>query len=161
MSQRYKRVQNVEDDSPNPRSDREEAKKKRSDLIDTINAKIHALFWCAGAGAVMYYTDFIRVMLESDEVNRLYFNLGVVCFGSNCCFMFYLTVYLPYIKKITLSWNIYCPRVIPTMTITGLACGLFLIMGMWPVWGFLTPLILGVVFMGMFFSLHFIPPLPC
>jgi len=156
---RYKRVSTSEGSSPSA-SDREEAKKRRAELVDKINTKIHALFWVISSGSVMYYTDFLRVLFEDRRVNRPYFNLSLVCFGINCCLMFYLTIWLPYIKKITLSWNVYCPRVIPTMTIVGILCGFLAIVSLWPVWGFLTPFILGLTFLGMFFALHFIP-WPC
>lgn len=56
---------------------------------------------------------------------RLYFNIATVCFAINCCIAFYLTVWLPYVKRVPadLDWNVYCPRVIPTATIVGLLCG--------------------------------------
>jgi hypothetical protein len=38
--------------------------------------------------------------------------------------MAYLTVWLPYVQRITLSWNVYCPRAIPTATAIGLVCAL-------------------------------------
>ncbi len=54
-------------------------------------------------------------------------------------------------------WNVYCPRVIPIMTLNGVLCGIFLMRCFWPVWGFLTPLILGIEFFGMLFVTQFIP----
>jgi hypothetical protein len=36
-------------------------------------------------------------------------------------------------------------------------CGHRLIRGLWPVWGFLTPLIIVIEFLGFMFSLHFVP----
>jgi hypothetical protein len=54
---------------------------------------------------------------------RLWFNLGMICLGINTCICFYLTVWLPCVSRVTLDWSIYCPRMIPTATIIGLACG--------------------------------------
>jgi hypothetical protein len=34
---------------------------------------------------------------------------------------------------------------------------LLLVRACFPIWGFITPLILAVIAMGMFFSLHFVP----
>ena len=85
---------------------------------------------------------------------------AAACFAANCVLCFYLTVWLPHVQRIDLEWNVYCPRVIPTMTVLGLTCGFSLIRGLWPVWGLLTPLILGLVAMACLMSLHFIP-IPC
>jgi len=91
----------------------------------------------------------------------------MVLFVSNVILTAYLTVYLPY--KFPTSdkyathasspkfWEAYCPNVIPTMTAFGVIGSFFLCRACFPVWGFLSPLILGVVALGMFFSLHFIP----
>jgi hypothetical protein len=73
--------------------------------------------------------------------------------------LLYLGVYLPKIKglKDTEAWSVYCPRVIPFMTLNGLICIFTLIRSLWPVWGFLTPFILGVESLGLLFSTHFVP----
>ena len=71
--------------------------------------------------------------------------------------MFYLAIWLPYVQRITYEWSVHCPRVIPTMTGVGIACGASLLRGLWPVWGLLTPLILAVVAMACLMSLHFVP----
>ena len=81
--------------------------------------------------------------------------------GSPCCSLTRVTSSLtarPFAS--VMEWNVYCPRVIPTMTVLGLTCGFSLIRGLWPVWGLLTPLILGLVAMACLMSLHFIP-IPC
>ncbi len=54
-------------------------------------------------------------------------------------------------------WSVYCPRVIPIMTFNGLFCTFVLMRCFWPVWGFLTPFILGIEFFGLLFVSHFIP----
>jgi hypothetical protein len=55
---------------------------------------------------------------------RIWFNIAAATFGANCVIMAYLTVWLPYVQRITLSWNVYCPRAIPTATAIGLVCAL-------------------------------------
>jgi hypothetical protein len=69
----------------------------------------------------------------------------------------YLTIWLPYIKKITIPWDIYCPNMIPISTALTLATILLSMITFWPVWGFLTPIIIFVLLLGLIFSLHFIP----
>ncbi|CAN0593380.1 unnamed protein product, partial [Ectocarpus sp. 12 AP-2014] len=107
---------------------------------------LHALFWVVVGVAVVYRTDFIRVLVEDERVDRLWFNIGLVCFSVNAVILAYLTVWLPHVRGIRVSWNVYSPRAIPTATVVGLICALALNMSLWNVWGFLTPLILFAVF---------------
>ena len=100
------------------------------------------------------------VCLTSDRVNRFWFNLSLVCWGVDGAAMMYLGCYLPY-KGITLEWNVYCPRVIPTASAAMVLGSLFLTLGLWPVWGFLTPFILGISGIGFLMSLHFVPACSC
>ena len=118
------------------------ARQQRVKTVETISTKIHALFWCSLAAFTLVSTDFIKTALESELVNRFYFNLALVSIGINTVLGVYLCVYVPYIARIELPWEVYCPRVIPTMTAIGTLCGGFLLKSLWPVWGFLTPAIL-------------------
>ncbi|CAN0154040.1 unnamed protein product [Discosporangium mesarthrocarpum] len=159
MSVRYSRVSTGETRS-NPMTEEEETKRHRSQLAERISNKLHAAFWVVAGGAVAYHTDFVRVLVEDERVDRLWFNVGVVCFSINVVIMLYLTIWLPHIMGIKISWNVHSPRAIPTATVLGLICALTLNISLWGVWGFLTPLILFAVFISCLFSLHFVP-WPC
>ncbi|CAM9211362.1 unnamed protein product [Choristocarpus tenellus] len=159
MSARYSRVSTGETRS-NSVTEEEEKKRKRSQLAERISNKLHAAFWVILGVFVVYQTDFVKVILEDERINRLWFNVGVLCFGVNIVIMAYLTIWLPHVKGVKVSWNVYSPRAIPTTTVLGLICALTLNVSLWGVWGFLTPLILFAVFISCLFSLHFIP-WPC
>lgn len=158
MSVRYSRVTSA--NGNNPITEAEHVKRRRSQLSDKISTKLHAFFWVLAGVMVAYQTDFVRVLMESDRVNRVWFNIAVTCFSINVVIMGYLAVWLPYVKRIKVSWNLYSPRAIPTATAVGLICAVALNISLWNVWGFLTPLILFAVFVGCLFSLHFVP-WPC
>ena len=66
----------------------------------------------------------------------------------------------PVASRITISHEIYCPRVIPTITVVGILYFFTTLKALWPVYGFLSPLIILVLFMGFLFSTHFIPHIP-
>lgn len=127
----------------------ETLKKNRAETFERINMKIQALAWVVIAAVVVYYTNFFHVLFSDPKVDRyaevlknthfftgvhvlccccvcpsgrLYFNIATICFGINCCIAFYLTVWLPYVKRIEIDWNIYCPRMIPTATGVGVLC---------------------------------------
>eukprot|EP00611_Tribonema_gayanum_P015252 TRINITY_DN27083_c0_g1_i1.p1 TRINITY_DN27083_c0_g1~~TRINITY_DN27083_c0_g1_i1.p1 ORF type:complete len:160 (-),score=43.35 TRINITY_DN27083_c0_g1_i1:82-561(-) len=159
MSQRYSGVPTRDVKSTTETSE-EERKRRRTELAERISNKLHAAFWTIVAGVVVYYTDFVRVLLQDDRVKRPWFNLATACFAVNCVIMGYLTLWLPLVQRVSTPWNIYCPRAIPAATAVGVICGVSLNLALWSVWGFLTPLILLVVFMGCLFFLHFVP-WPC
>lgn len=102
-----------------------------------------------------------RVWLLADEAlaayYRGYFNVALTCTGINLCITFYLAVYLPYIKRMHLEWNVYCPRMIPTATVTGVVASFCFICAFWPVWGLFTPGILALFFIGALMTAHFLP----
>ena len=151
-TQRYARVPTTEEDSKAAAN-----KKRRSEAAENIATKIQALAWVATGVFVAYQTDLPFVMLSHPDVNRFWFNIAASCFTMNTVLCAYLTLWLPYVQRVTTEWAVYCPRVIPTMTAIGVVCGISLIRGLWPVWGLLTPFILAIIFMACLMSLHFTP----
>ncbi|KAF0700995.1 Aste57867_8441 [Aphanomyces stellatus] len=167
-SSSYHRVSQTDEDAssavsvePNVDVEIEELKKrvqgKPPTRAEWISTKLHALLWVLGAGSLVYTLDVFRVAFRDARVHRVYFNIGLVCFGINCCITLYLAVWLPYIKKIDLEWSVYCPRMVPTATAVGLLCALTFTIGLWPVWGLFTPGILFVLFLGSLMTAHFLP----
>ncbi|CAN0133360.1 unnamed protein product, partial [Phaeothamnion confervicola] len=141
-------------------TDEDERKKRQSQLAERISNKLQAAF-CTFAGfGLAYKTNFVPILMEDKRVNRFWFNIAVACFTINTMIMLYLTIWLPKVQRVQASWNVYCPRMIPAATVIGLICAVTLNLALWNVWGLLTPLILAGVFLGCFFSLHFVP-WPC
>jgi predicted membrane channel-forming protein YqfA (hemolysin III family) len=70
----YSRVPQNDNDSARRAEDdereHEERKKKRTEKMDRINNKIHAVMWVAAMCFTVYHTDFFRVLFESPLVNR-------------------------------------------------------------------------------------------
>ena len=60
-------------------------------------------------------------------------------------------------KPQKLEWEIYCPRMIPTMTAFGVLFFVTIIKAMWPLFGFLTPVIVFVLFIGLIMITNFVP----
>lgn len=126
---------------------------------ERFSEKIHALMWVVGSFALARYLDVPRVILTDQTIHRRLFNAAVVLLSINFVLMVYLGIYLPKIKGIRdpAAWEIWCPRVIPTMTGIGVFAIFFLIRSLWPKWGFLTPFIVGIEFFGILYLAHFIP----
>jgi len=65
---RYRRV--ATDEHSDPSLSPEAIKKQRTDALEKINIKLQAFAWVVMAGLVVYYTDFFKVLLNDDRVNR-------------------------------------------------------------------------------------------
>jgi hypothetical protein len=50
--------------------DVDEEKKRHDEYMERLNVKLHAFFWVIGAGFLVYKTDFVRVVLSDERVNR-------------------------------------------------------------------------------------------
>lgn len=171
MSSNYRRVPTASDAASTASSDMGEAGTNPSPAdgdnraylsrspADRMADKAIALAWVLVAWLVAKWTRFFHVLLADERANRPLLQVAALSFGINTVLLLYLTVYLPKIKGLTDSsaWEVYCPRVVPTMTFVGVVTGLLLIRATWPVWGFLAPLVLGVEFLGLLFGLHFVP----
>jgi len=127
--------------------------------VDRLSEKIYALLWVSAAISLGYYLDLPYTLLADQRIHRTPFNVATILLMINLVLLLYLGVYLPKIVGINDSsaWDAYCPRVIPIMTINGILCAFLGIRSLWPVWGFLTPLILGIEFFGCLFLMHFVP----
>ena len=119
----------------------------------------NVVFWVGLSVMTIRYTDTVSIIFTSDDILRPVFNIAVGQLTVNTILMLYLSVYLPKVKGLNDSsaWEVYCPKVIPIMTANGIVCAMLLLRSLWPVWGFLTPFILGVEFFGLIFVTHFIP----
>jgi hypothetical protein len=148
----------------------------RRSLSERVGDKLWGIGWVTAAILTAYATNFWSVVfllqeaVESDEAsdsktipqllpNRSLLQIVGLLLGIQTILVLYLTVYLPRVKGLTDSsaWEVYCPRVIPVMTVTGIIAIMLLIRAVWPIWGFLAPLILGIEAMGCLFGLHFVP----
>lgn len=53
-----------------PITEAERSKRRRSQLADRISNKLHALFWVVVGATVVGRTDFLRVLMEDERVDR-------------------------------------------------------------------------------------------
>ena len=81
------------------RARQEARKKRRAELVDKISTKIQAVFWVGLSGAIIYFTDMPRKLMEDERVNRPFLNVAVACLGVNLCIFIYLTCWLGYQER--------------------------------------------------------------
>lgn len=133
-----------------------------------ISIKLHALLWVIVAYALASYTQLLHTIYTDERILRPSLYISLCAFALNVIMILYLTIYLP--NKFPTSnnkytthastpqfWDAYCPSVIPIITASSVLGSLFLCRACYPIWGFFTPLLLGMVGLGIYFSLHFIP----
>jgi hypothetical protein len=132
-------------------------RRARQAEVEAISSKIHGALWVAGAVLTLYLTRVWSVALHDERVARGWLDLGLGGLGVDVACLLYLTVYLPYVARVHLSWDVYCPNVIPLATAAGVVAALGFTVGLWPVYGLLTVPILSVLFMGALMSTHFLP----
>lgn len=135
-------------------------------LQERLIDKAIAAAWVVSGLATAYWTDTPKVLMMQHNIDEgsnkphvFLLQLVVIGIGIQTVLVIYLTVYLPYAKGLTDSsaWTVYCPRVIPTLTAISVASFLLLIRAVWPVWGFLSPVILSMECTSLLFALHFVP----
>ena len=166
MSSSYRRVATSSGEAPTTNNDEAVYETTRS-RSERISDKLHALAWVIVASLTASYTHFFHTIFTDARIIRHIFNTSMALFSINIILTIYLVVYLPFrfrpspTFKVSASspefWGVYCPRVIPIMTACGIVGSFLLVRSCFPIWGFLTPLIIAVIAVGMFFSLHFIP----
>lgn len=131
-------------------------KKDKAERIEKLVAKLHGLFWIGISALIIHYTDFF-VLLVSDKINRWAFNLSIISLTVIMSIFLYLGFWLPVIMKNHIPWEVYCPNMIPIATGASVVWFISLIVTFWPVWGLLSPLLVGFLVMGVVFLTHFIP----
>jgi hypothetical protein len=71
--------------------------------------------------------------------------------------MFYATLYLRHVLRIRVPFEQYSPALVPVASAAGVTTFVAFLLGLWPAYGFLTPIVVGVLGMGAIFVWHFIP----
>ncbi|ESO96853.1 hypothetical protein LOTGIDRAFT_231679 [Lottia gigantea] len=110
---------------------------------------IQNILWLISSIAVFHFTDFYMVIRYNPKVNSLWFNIGAILILINISVAVFLVVWLTFIKKVpSEQWERRYPSAIPTATACFIFGSIFVNIGLWPVWGIFTPVILFVIFMG-------------
>ncbi|XP_052220077.1 transmembrane protein 128-like [Dreissena polymorpha] len=119
---------------------------------------IQNICWLIAAMGVFYYTDFYLALMYDHRILRMWFNSGVILIGVNMGIGLFLIVYLSYFKKISSdNWEREYPAAIPVASAAFVVGGILMTVGLWPVWGIFTPLILLILFMGIVVTIAMLP----
>ncbi|KAJ0023081.1 hypothetical protein NQD34_002980 [Periophthalmus magnuspinnatus] len=138
---------------PEEREERDKGPEQR-DMKPLPRINRHSVFWIAAAVAVTYYVDFFSLLLHSDNINRWWLNVGLLLLSLCLSLALFCIVYLEWFKGIS-HYDQEYPAVPAITTAAFIAASCSLNLALWPLWSFLTPLLLFTQFMGavMFVSL--------
>eukprot|EP01015_Nassula_variabilis_P019878 TRINITY_DN3406_c0_g1_i3.p1 TRINITY_DN3406_c0_g1~~TRINITY_DN3406_c0_g1_i3.p1 ORF type:complete len:219 (+),score=25.09 TRINITY_DN3406_c0_g1_i3:50-706(+) len=143
-----------EDNSKDPFEIR---KKKVEKFLKWLRIKVEALLWCLACAITIYYTNFFRLIFEHPRINTLFLNIGMIGIGINSILGLYAGFYLPFIKKNRDPIDQVNPRAVQLGAIAGVTTFITIIIAIWPLWGWLSILIIFVFFMAIINVNHFLP----
>lgn len=106
---------------------------------------------------MVYKTNFFRQVWENPSVNTFFLYVALTCIGFLVSVLLYITFIGPCMLRRSIELEVDLPALIPIMSIAGVAVFICSILAMWPVWGFLTPIYMLIVFFGATFSMMFLP----
>ncbi|XP_072549638.1 transmembrane protein 128 isoform X2 [Salminus brasiliensis] len=124
----------------------EKSKEAESKPLPRINR--HSIFWILTSVGLTYYVDFFTVILENSDIKSWWFNVGLVLLGVSVSLAVFCIVYLEWFKGIK-HYDQEYPAVPPITTAAFIAASCSFNIALWPVWSFLTPVILFTQFMGV------------
>ncbi|XP_067096547.1 transmembrane protein 128 [Osmerus mordax] len=128
--------------------DNNEKSQEEKDVKPLPRINRHSVFWIVASVCLTYYVDFLRVIVENEDIKSWWFNVGLVLFGVCLSLATFSIVYLEWYKGIQHYDQVY-PTIAPTTTASFIAASCSFNIALWPVWSFLTPIILFTQFMGV------------
>ena len=142
-----------------------ESARTRREAIARLSAKLHAAVWVVLAGLVWHYGRVWDRLLAGDQVGpdgfvgftQWLMAAGALLVGVSTAIAIYLVVWLRCVHRVDLAWEVVAPSAIPVATVSGLAAIVCFLIGMWPAYSLLTPLLLGIMTLGALMLAHFIP----
>ncbi|XP_013420562.1 transmembrane protein 128 [Lingula anatina] len=135
---------------PDPKVAEETEKKLEKLKKKSSPYSIQNVCWLIASMAVFYYTDLYLAILYDNRINRLWLYPGLISISITVMIACFLIVWLSYIKKVPSDeWETRYPAAIPVSTFCFILGSVLVMIGLWPVYAFLTPFILFTIFMGV------------
>ncbi len=132
--------------------------KSINNFLIWLETKIFAFLSIAFACAMIYYSNFFKVLYEHDKIDNFYFYISILCYTISISVILFLSFYLPYFRNINEDqWELLYPNLIPTATLTGVIGMISLIISVWNVWGWLSIIIVISFKLGFVMTAHFTP----
>ncbi|KFW70501.1 Transmembrane protein 128, partial [Pygoscelis adeliae] len=110
---------------------------------------IHSAFWILASIAVTYYFDFFKTVKEAVQADSCWWFVSGSCLlTASSSVAVYCILYLEWYCGIE-DYDARYPALISITTATFIAAAICFNNALWPVWSFMTPLLLFTQFMGV------------
>ncbi|XP_063779277.1 transmembrane protein 128 [Pseudophryne corroboree] len=126
-------------------ADTNDDEKKKEKPLPRVN--VHSVFWILVAVSLSYYVDFLQVIQENLQDGCLWLLVGALSLVVSLSIALYCIVYLEWRCGIC-DYDAKYPALVPIAIVTFLVAAVCINVSLWPVWSFLTPVILFTQFMG-------------
>ncbi|KAL0977802.1 hypothetical protein UPYG_G00161370 [Umbra pygmaea] len=129
-------------------ADSDEKTQKEKDVKPLSRINRHSIFWIVLSAGLTYYFDFFREIMENGDIKSWWFNIGVILLLICLSLAGFCIVYLEWFKGIQ-HYDQEFPAIAPVTTAAFIAASCSFNIALWPVWSFVTPVILFTQFMGV------------
>ena len=133
-------------------------KSRASSIGAEMSTYVHSIFWIACALFVVKYSDLIRVIRLDDRIHLPMLYISLVCWCCVLSIVFFLSFWLPCCRKERVTdYNITHPEHIKATLFLTIVSFITFIIGIWPVWGWMSILMASLILMGLIMIPNFIP----
>ncbi|XP_069488063.1 transmembrane protein 128 [Ambystoma mexicanum] len=127
-------------------SESSEDEKKKNKPLPRVNT--HSVFWILASVAATYYVEFFKVVKEHLQEGSLSLLCGGIFLIVSLSVAFYCIIYLEWFCGIA-DYDSEYRALVPITISTFIVASICYNIAFWPVWSFLTPLLLFTQFMGV------------
>lgn len=128
-----------------------------SALVARISTKVQAGLWVLASGLILSKGGVIDASLDPEKSNPLFMYTGFAGVSLFLVLMLYCVVWVRLVMRSTWEWQIVAPGFIEIATIGLVTAYISFSIGLWPSFGLLTPLLVGIIFLGAMMLTHFLP----
>ena len=144
-------------DEPRPSDPLRPANRASNELVARVQAKVHALVWMGAAALLLTKGEVLDAAADPTRSSPAFIAIALGCVGVALAIMLYCVLWVRRVHGSQWPLQVVAPGMVEAATAAGLGALLSLIVGLWPAYGLLTPLVVGVLGLGGLFSLHFVP----
>lgn len=132
--------------NPGEESEIPEKEKTKQKPLPRVN--VHSVFWILASVAATYYVEFFKVFKEHVQEGSASLLVGSLFLAASLSVAVYCIIYLEWHCGIA-DYDAKNPALVPIAITTFLVASLCYNVAFWPVWSYLTPLLLFTQFMGL------------
>jgi hypothetical protein len=126
-------------------------------LVERISTKLQAALWVGGAAALFFKGGVYEVASDPARSHPFFVLLGLAALALQGVLALYCVVWIPRVHGSEWGVEVVAPGVIEAATLAAVTALVSFVVGLWPGFGLLTPLVVGFLAMGCIFVTHFIP----